>query len=133
MTFGVIELAFVFLALPRERFVKSADGLTVHDSELHVTWLADANYPASEKFGLPIHASGAMTYQLARRWVAGLNGGAGYLGRVSPGCQGVDVAGMVAGAVALRQALADLGAEGMGDVDRTLLPVLTVRPTPRWK
>jgi len=59
MNFGVIELAFVLLGLPPERFVKSADGLTVHDSELRVTWLADANYPESEKFGLPIHATPA--------------------------------------------------------------------------
>ena len=27
------------------RFVKSADGLTVHDNVLHVTWLADAELP----------------------------------------------------------------------------------------
>jgi hypothetical protein len=65
------------------RFVRSADGLTVHDAALHVTWLADANLPAKEKFGLPINNAGAMTYQVARRWVAALNasnGGAGYLG-----------------------------------------------------
>ena len=65
------------------RFVRSADGLTVHDALLHVTWLADGNLPASQKFGLPISEAGAMTYQVARRWVAALNasnGGAGYLG-----------------------------------------------------
>ena len=65
------------------RFVKSADGLTVHDNLLHVTWLADANYPATQKFGLAVKDGGAMTYQVARRWVAALNasnGGAGYLG-----------------------------------------------------
>jgi hypothetical protein len=65
------------------RFARSADGLTVHDALLHVTWLADASYPANQKFGLPIRDSGAMTYQVARRWVAALNAsdrGAGYLG-----------------------------------------------------
>jgi hypothetical protein len=70
--------------IARERFVPSADGMTVHDALLHVTWLADANYPATQKFGLPIKAGGAMTYAVARRWVAALNasnGGAGYLGR----------------------------------------------------
>ena len=66
-----------------ERFVPSADGLTVHDSLLHVTWLADAYYPASRKFGLPITESGSMTFATARKWVAALNAdnrGAGYLG-----------------------------------------------------
>src|SRR4051812_20561528 len=65
------------------RFVRSADGLTVHDALLHVTWLADANLPEKEKFGLPIKNAGSMTYQVARRWIAALNasnGGAGYLG-----------------------------------------------------
>lgn len=36
------------------RFQLSADGMTVHDDVLHVTWLVDANLPAKEKFGLPI-------------------------------------------------------------------------------
>jgi hypothetical protein len=65
------------------RFTTSADGLTVHDNLLHVTWLADANYPATQKFGLPVKDGGAMTYQVARRWVAALNasnGGSGHLG-----------------------------------------------------
>jgi len=66
------------------RFVPSSDGLAVHDSLLHVTWIADANLPAKQPFGLPVRQSGAMTYQIARRWVAALNAsnrGAGYLGR----------------------------------------------------
>lgn len=68
----------------RERFHPSADGVTVHDNVLHVTWLADANFPAKQKFGLPIKESGAMTYPTARKWIAALNSsdrGAGYLGR----------------------------------------------------
>ena len=44
------------------RFQLSADGMTVHDDVLHVTWLVDANRPAKEKFGLPVRESGAMTY-----------------------------------------------------------------------
>jgi len=66
-----------------ERFAPSADGLTVHDNLLHVTWLADANFAASHKFGLPITGSGSMTYPTARKWLVALNGdnrGAGYLG-----------------------------------------------------
>jgi hypothetical protein len=52
----------------------------VHDDVLHVTWLADANYPAAQKFGLPVQSGGAMTYAVARRWVAALNA-SNYLGR----------------------------------------------------
>src|ERR1043166_2920756 len=66
-----------------ERFVPSADGLTVHDNLLHVTWLADGDFPASHKFDLPITDSGSMTYPTARKWVAALNADnrrAGYLG-----------------------------------------------------
>jgi len=55
------------------RFVASADGLTVKDTLLHVTWTADLNLPSTLKFGLPVHDSGSMTYQIARRWVAALN------------------------------------------------------------
>jgi hypothetical protein len=68
------------------RFVPSADGLTVHENVLQVTWLIDANLPAKEKFGLPIKASGAMNYPTARKWVAALNAsnrGARYLGRTN--------------------------------------------------
>jgi hypothetical protein len=84
--------SFLIAPLPRKleaqhiasgRFVPSADGKTVHDNVLHVTWLADANYPATEKFGLPVKNGGGMTYRIARRWVTALNasnGGAGYLG-----------------------------------------------------
>ena len=63
-----------------ERFLPSADGLTVHDKLLHVTWLTDANFPAKQKFGLPIRESGAMTYSTARKWVGALNS-SNYLGR----------------------------------------------------
>ncbi len=62
------------------RFVPSADGLIIHDNVLHVTWAADLNLPASHKFGLTIHDSGAMTYAVVRRWLAALNA-TGYGGR----------------------------------------------------
>ena len=64
------------------RFVPSADGLTVHDTLLRVTWIADANLPATQPFGLPIQKSGAMTDATARKWVAALNAG-GYLGHTN--------------------------------------------------
>jgi len=60
--------------------VASADGKTVHDTRLGVTWLADANLPAIETFGGPgINKSGSMDYATAVRWVAAMNA-ASYLG-----------------------------------------------------
>ena len=61
------------------RFAASADGLTVHDNMLRVTWIADADLPATRAFGLPVQKSGAMTYATAKQWVAALNA-SGYLG-----------------------------------------------------
>jgi hypothetical protein len=66
--------------------IPSADGLTVHDTVLHVTWLANANLAATtaNRFGLAkITPNGSMDYATALQWVADLNsmnGGAGYLG-----------------------------------------------------
>ena len=69
----------------------SADGLTVYDSANGITWLADANLPATNRFGLPacngsnsgtqtcINASGSMNYQAAVAWVNAMNA-ANYLG-----------------------------------------------------
>jgi uncharacterized protein (TIGR03437 family) len=69
----------------------SADGLTVYDSLNNITWLADFNSPASNRFGLPVcsgsavdtktcvNPSGSMTYQAAAAWVAAVNA-ANYLG-----------------------------------------------------
>jgi hypothetical protein len=61
----------------------SADGLTVYDTVNNITWLADANLPASNRFGIPvcnasstqvcINASGSMSYQAAAAWVAAMN------------------------------------------------------------
>ena len=68
------------------RFLPSPDGLTVHDNLPHVTWLADANFPATQKFGLPIRDSGSMTYPTARKWVAARqreHPGTGYLGHTN--------------------------------------------------
>ena len=64
----------------RDRFAPSIDRLTVHDSLLGVTWIADLNFPAMQKFGLPVTNSGAMNYAVARRWIAALNNSR-YLGR----------------------------------------------------
>ena len=63
--------------------VLSSDGLTVYDSANNVTWLANANFPAANRFGLPVcnasstqpcvNASGSMNYASALAWVAAMN------------------------------------------------------------
>ena len=64
--------------------VAAADGQTVYDPSLHVTWLADANLAGKQTFGVSsIHKDGSMDYATAIRWVDALNSldhGAGYLG-----------------------------------------------------
>ena len=67
----------------------SPDGITVYDSVNNISWLANANLPASSRFGLPvcnasgvapcINLSGSMSYQAAEAWVAAMNT-ANYLG-----------------------------------------------------
>jgi hypothetical protein len=59
-------------------------GATVYDPIAQVTWLADANLPARQTFGIAeINRDGAMDHETAVRWVDALNhadGGHGYLG-----------------------------------------------------
>jgi uncharacterized protein (TIGR03437 family) len=71
--------------------VISADGLTVYDSVNNITWLADANTAATNRFGIPpcsgslpgthicVNPNGSMNYNAAAAWVAAMNG-ANYLG-----------------------------------------------------
>ena len=70
--------------------VLSPDGITVYDTVNNVTWLADANLAASNRFGLPVcagpgtqvcvNASGSMRYDAAEAWVQAMNA-ASYLGQ----------------------------------------------------
>ncbi|MFI5166961.1 MAG: hypothetical protein ACHQQS_10100, partial [Thermoanaerobaculales bacterium] len=73
--------------------VPSQDGLTVYDTVNNITWLADANLPASNRFGLPactgsgpqqtcVNPSGSMDYASAAAWVAAMNA-ANYLGHTN--------------------------------------------------
>ncbi len=50
-------------------------GLAVYDDDRNITWLADANYAKTSGYD----TDGAMTWQVAKGWVAGLNVG-GYTG-----------------------------------------------------
>jgi hypothetical protein len=70
--------------------VLSADGATVYDAANNISWLANANLAASNRFGLPlcttsgstipcVDPSGSMNWVGAVAWVAAMNA-AGYLG-----------------------------------------------------
>jgi hypothetical protein len=71
-------------ARPSAPLVPAANGQTVYDPNLDVTWLADANLAGKQTFGVSnINKSGSMDYATAVRWVAAMNAldqGAGYLG-----------------------------------------------------
>src|ERR1700722_17710827 len=63
-------------------------GETVYDVVNHVSWLADADLPAQQRFGIPlcdaspepcVNLSGSMNYASATLWVAAMNT-ANYLG-----------------------------------------------------
>jgi uncharacterized protein (TIGR03437 family) len=80
------------LSAAAANLILSSDGLTVYDAVNNITWLADANTPAANRFGLPVcngtnpgirtcvNASGSMNYGAAAAWVAAMNA-ANYLGR----------------------------------------------------
>src|SRR5580692_4334162 len=58
----------------------SPDGQTVYDTARDVTWLADANLPAAQSFGVSgINPDGSMGWTTAQEWVAAMNA-ANYLG-----------------------------------------------------
>lgn len=59
-----------------------------------------------------------------------LKGGAGYLRRVRPVCQRVDVAGLVSAADRLRDELNRLGPERMAEADRSLFPRMVLVAVP---
>jgi uncharacterized protein (TIGR03437 family) len=87
-------VALVACALPPLKasttLVPSVDGMTVYDTANNISWLADFNLAASNRFGLPIctttsstvpcvNASGFMNWVGAVAWVAAMNA-ANYMG-----------------------------------------------------
>jgi uncharacterized protein (TIGR03437 family) len=72
--------------------VLSPDGITVYDTVNNISWLADANFPATNRFTLPVcnssstqpcvNPSGSMRYQSAVAWVNAMNA-ANYLGHTN--------------------------------------------------
>jgi hypothetical protein len=76
--------------------VSSSDGKTVYDTVNKISWLADSNLAATNRFGLPVcsettdskacvNPSGSMSYQAAVAWVTAMNG-ANYLGHADWHC-----------------------------------------------
>lgn len=65
--------------------VSRLNGAAVYDTDLNITWLADANLAASNNFGvtsgiiLSGSAAGQMNWNVAQNWIAGMNA-ANYLG-----------------------------------------------------
>ena len=72
--------------------VLSPDGITVYDSANNISWLANANLAATNRFGLPVcnasgtqpcvNPSGSMSYKSAAAWVQAMNA-ANYLGNTN--------------------------------------------------
>jgi hypothetical protein len=69
----------------------SADGKTVYDPTLDITWLADANFATTRKFGAQcthpdgaqcINPDGSMSHGTAQNWIDGMNAAA-YLGQTN--------------------------------------------------
>src|ERR1035441_5255062 len=89
---AVVFLVYSSPLMASGTLVLSADGLTVYDTVNGVTWLADANFASSNRFGLPlcsgsgsgvricVNPGGSMNYQAAAVWVQAMNA-ANYLGR----------------------------------------------------
>ncbi len=78
---GVFSLGLVVNA--EAALVSRLGGQAVYDSDLNITWLANANLAASNTFGVSgILPSGLMHWATANNWIAGMNadGSAGYLG-----------------------------------------------------
>lgn len=60
--------------------VGSVDGQTIYDTDLNVTWLANANLAATNTFGISgINANGSMNWNTAQSWIGAMNT-ANYLG-----------------------------------------------------
>lgn len=64
----------------RAELQQRLNGAAVYDTDLNVTWLANANLSASNTFGIiNIPSSGAMPWQTAESWIVAMNA-ANYLG-----------------------------------------------------
>ncbi len=72
--------AFILAGSADAALVPRLGGQAVYDTDLDVTWIADANLAAGNAFGTPgIGADGRMNWATAKAWIGNLNA-AHYLG-----------------------------------------------------
>jgi hypothetical protein len=68
----LLAAAFVCVPVAHASLTPSADGKTIYDSDLNLTWLADANYSQTSGY----HSSGNMNWDdAANNWAANLTFG----------------------------------------------------------
>lgn len=94
-TLFAAAVLFTFVGTANATLVPALGGKVVNDTDLNITWLADANLAATNSFGLArnvnldnvagadIYDDGRMTWSGAMKWIAAMNAsndGAGYLG-----------------------------------------------------
>jgi len=80
---GVSLLTLGLVTTADAALVSRLGGQAVYDTDLNITWLADANLATSNTFGVTgIASNGAMTWDMASSWITAMNadGGTGYLG-----------------------------------------------------
>ncbi|MFM8330144.1 MAG: DUF1566 domain-containing protein [Candidatus Methylumidiphilus sp.] len=81
LPFGLLLVGMGF-ASAASASLETRPGGMVYDTDLNITWLADANLAASNTFGVSISngsGPGTMTWTQAQSWVAAMNA-ANYLG-----------------------------------------------------
>lgn len=71
-----IIVAVILFALPltsRAALIPTLGGQLLYDTDLNITWLANANLAASIYPESPVHSAGTMRYDLAQSWITNLN------------------------------------------------------------
>ncbi|HEY9201635.1 MAG TPA: hypothetical protein VIQ81_08570 [Gammaproteobacteria bacterium] len=88
----IVFLYSTFTFCTNAALIERLDGLAYYDDVLDITWLADANFAATESFGVngissyqypSLELGGGMSWAIAQDWVAAMNatnGSQGYLG-----------------------------------------------------
>jgi len=77
---GGIVLALWCCSSVHAALLSRLGGQAVYDTDRNITWLANANLPASNTFGVTgIAVNGTMTWAKANEWIAAMNS-ANYLG-----------------------------------------------------
>ena len=75
--FSAVCAILLIFAIPMSAdaaLVSRLSGLAYYDTDLNVTWIADANLAASDTFGMSgINTDGTMSLATAQYWVNGMN------------------------------------------------------------